>query len=127
MDKFLFWWSIISTVFGVVFLVINVAQLVAYLKEKSLILKEKEIHKSQVKVWQHHANGIQMALFVATVGKYSVVDDLRETVKAIHQDAQALYSSLNEERLFTEEEIKERQVLKEKETKEIKSNYFIYS
>lgn len=118
MENFLFWWSIVSTVLGIIFLMINIGQLVAYLKEKNLILKEKEIHKSQVKVWQHHANGIQMGLFVATVGKYSSVDDLRELVKALHQDAQSLYNSLNEERLFTEEEIKERQVQKEKETNE---------
>ena len=45
MEDVLFWWSVVSTVLGVFFLVANVAQLVAYIKEKSLILKEKEIHK----------------------------------------------------------------------------------
>ena len=97
---------------------INIAQLVAYVKEKSLILKEKEIHKSQVKVWQHHAHGIQMGLFVTTVGKYTAVDDLRESIKALHQDAQSLYESLNEERLFSDAEIKERQLQREKDSQE---------
>lgn len=41
MEGFLFWWSIVSTVLGVIFLIINVGQLVAYIKEKSLILERK--------------------------------------------------------------------------------------
>ncbi len=86
------------------------------LKKKSLILKEKEIHKSQVKVWQHHAFGIQRGLFVVTLGKFSAVDDLRESVKALQQDAQSLYTSLNEERLFSDEEIKAKQIQNENET-----------
>lgn len=118
MENFLFWWSVVSTILGVLFLIANIAQLVAYIKEKSLILKEKEIHKGQVKVWQHHANGIQMGLFIMTVGKFSTVDDLRECVKAIQQDARSLYVSLNEERLFSDEEIKEKQVQQEKETQD---------
>lgn len=116
--EFLFWWSIVSTILGILFLIANVAQLVAYLKEKSLILKEKEIHKAQVKVWQHHAFGIQNGLFVSTLGSFSSVEDLRELVKAIHQNALSLYTSMNEERLFTDEEIKQKQIQKEKETKE---------
>lgn len=118
MENFFFWWSAVSTVLGVLFLIANVAQLVAYIKEKSLILKEKEIHKGQVKVWQHHAFGIQRGLFVITLGKFSAVDDLRESVKALQQDAQSLYTSLNEERLFTDEEIKAKQIQGEKETQE---------
>jgi len=119
MEKdFLFWWSVVSTILGVLFLIANVAQLVAYIKEKSLILKEKEIHKGQVKVWQHHANGIRNGLFVITLGKFSAVDDLRESVRAIQQDALSLYTSLNEERLFSDEEIKEKQIQNEKEIQE---------
>ncbi|OHA87925.1 MAG: hypothetical protein A2653_00140 [Candidatus Zambryskibacteria bacterium RIFCSPHIGHO2_01_FULL_43_25] len=118
MESFLLWWSVISTILGVIFLVANAVQLALYVKEKSLILKEKEIHKSQVKVWQHHANGIQMGLFVGSLGKFSAVDDLRELVKAIQQDAQSLHKSLTEERLFTDEEIKERMLNNEKETQE---------
>lgn len=97
---------------------INIAQLVAYVKEKSLILKEKEIHKSQVKVWQHHAFGIQRGLFVITLGKYSAVEDIRQSVNALQQDAQSLYTSLNEERLFSDEEIKMKQIQNERETQE---------
>ncbi|OHB03253.1 MAG: hypothetical protein A3B14_00560 [Candidatus Zambryskibacteria bacterium RIFCSPLOWO2_01_FULL_45_21] len=118
MESFLLWWSVISTILGVIFLVANAVQLALYVKEKSLILKEKEIHKSQVKVWQHHANGIQMGLLVGSLGKFSAVDDLRELVKAIQQDAQSLHKSLTEERLFTDEEIKERMLNNEKETQE---------
>lgn len=118
METFLLWWSLISTVLGVIFLVVNAGQLVAYIKEKSLILKEKEIHKSQVKVWQHHADGIQRGLFVVTLGKYSNVEDMRESIKALQQDASSLYNSLNEERLFTDEEIKTKQIQKEKENQE---------
>lgn len=118
MEDFLFWWSVISTILGIIFLVINVAQLVAYVKEKNLILKEKEIHKSQVKVWQHHANGIEMGIFVASLGKFSNVEDLRECIKAIHQNARFLTQSLNEERLFTDEEIKAKQLENEKQTQE---------
>ncbi|GEM_PF-1551507 len=118
METFLFWWSIVSTILGVVFLVANVGQLVAYIKEKGLTLKEKEIHKSQVKVWQQHAFGIQRGLFVVTLGKFSTVEDIRESVKAMQQDADSLYKSLNEERLFSDEEIKERQIQNEKDIQE---------
>jgi hypothetical protein len=118
MEGFVFWWSVISTILGIIFLLINVAQLVAYVKEKSLILKEKEIHKSQVKVWQHHASGIEMGLFVVTLGKFSTVDDLRESVKGLHQTARFLTQSLNEERLFTDEEIKAKQIENERRTQE---------
>lgn len=106
-----FWWSVFSTVLGLFFLGANVAQFV-------VSLKEKEIHKAQVKVWQHHANGIQYGLFVATLGKYSTVEDLRESVKAVHQSAAALFTSLNEERLFSEKEIKEQQMAKQKADQE---------
>jgi hypothetical protein len=113
-----FWWSIISTIFGVISLIFNAAQMVAYIKEKSLILKEKEIHKSQVKVWQHHASGIHMGLFILSLGKFSSVEDLREGVKSQQQEAKSLFDSLNEERLFSDEEIKERQLQNEKATNE---------
>jgi hypothetical protein len=116
MTTFLFWWSIISTIVGIISLIFNAGQVVAYIKEKSLILKEKEIHKSQVKVWQHHANGIQMGLFILTMGKFSSVTDILEATKALHQTAQSLYQSLNEERLFTDAEIKEKQIQKENES-----------
>lgn len=111
-------WTVVSTILSVIFLITNVAQLVAYKYEKSLVVKEKEIHKGQVKVWQHHASGIQMGLFVLSLGKFSSVDDLREGVKSIHQEATSLFNSLNEERLFSDDEIKEKQLRNEKETQE---------
>ncbi|EKD63835.1 MAG: hypothetical protein ACD_51C00183G0005 [uncultured bacterium] len=92
--------------------------LASSIKEKDLIFKEKEIHKSQVKVWQHHANGIEMGLFLASNGKFSGVDDMKETIKAIQPEAASLAKSLNEERLFTDEEIKDRQIKQENEQKE---------
>lgn len=116
---FFFWFSIVSTILGVVFVMGNVAQYVALAKEKDLIQKEKEIHKSQVKVWQHHADGIQRGLFSMVVGVFSSTEDLREGVKSIYQNAQSLFTSLNEERLFTDEEIKAKQIQKEKDTKEM--------
>jgi hypothetical protein len=118
MEQIFLWWSIISTVLGVIFLVVNAGQLVAYVKEKSLILKEKEIHKAQVKVWQHHADGIQRGLFVLTYEPFTNLDDMKSAVRAMQQDAASLFSSLNEERLFTDEEIKERQLQKEKTSQE---------
>lgn len=118
METSLSTWTVISTILSIIFLMINIAQLVAYIKEKSLILKEKEIHKSQVKVWQHHAFGIQRGLFVITLGTYSAVEDIRQSVNALQQDAQSLYTSLNEERLFSDEEIKAKQVQNEKEMQE---------
>ncbi len=59
-----------------------------------------------------------MGLFVSTLGKFSAVEDLRECVKAVHQNARFLTQSLNEERLFTDEEIKTKQIENEKETQE---------
>ncbi len=117
MEGFLFWWSIVSTVLGVIFLIINVGQLVAYIKEKSLILKEKEIHKSQVKVWQHHANGIENGLFMIIIKNFSSVDDMKTAVESIQRVANTLSTSLNEERLFTDEEVKAKQLQKDEEQK----------
>ncbi len=116
---FFSWWTALSTLFGIVFLMGNVAQYVALTKERDLIQKEKEIHKSQVKVWQHHADGIQRGLFSMVVGVFSSTEDLREAVKSIYQNAQSLFTSLNEERLFTDEEIKAKQIQKEKDLKEM--------
>lgn len=116
---FFSWWSVVSTLIGIVFLIGNVGQHVALVKEKDLIQKEKEIHKSQVKVWQHYANGIQSALFLLAYKGFNSVPDMKTAVEATQQVANSLYTSLNEERLFTDEEIKEKQLQKEKETKEL--------
>lgn len=122
MENFIVWWSVISTVLGVLFLIANVAQLVAYLKEKSLIQKEKEIHKGQVKVWQHHARGIEMGLFAISSKPFESINDLKTSIVAMQQCATTLHTSLNEERLFSDTEIKERQLQKEHETTELLRN-----
>jgi hypothetical protein len=111
------WWTAVSTILSIIFLIANIAQLVAYKYEKSLVIKEKEIHKGQVKIWQHYAKGIQMGLFMLGMGKFSTVEDAKAGVSAVQQEAQSLFDSLNEERLFTDQEIKDRQLQKEQETK----------
>jgi hypothetical protein len=113
METFYLWWSIISTILGVILLVGNVAQFVAN-------KKEKDIHKSQVKIWQHHANGIYHGLFFAAqTNKYSAVSDVQQAIMVIQPSAHSLYTSLNEERLFTEEEIKQKQLEGEKRNQEL--------
>lgn len=113
------WWTVVSTILSIIFLIANVAQLVAYKYEQSLVIKEKEIHKGQVKIWQHYAKGIQMGLFILSMGKFSTVEDVKTSINSVHQEAQSLFDSLNEERLFTDQEIKDRQLQKEKETKDM--------
>ena len=116
---FLLWWSITTTVLGVIFLMGNVGQYVALVKEKDLIQKEKEIHKSQVKVWQHHTNGIEGGLFMIIYKTFSSVEDMKTAVEAVQRVASSLSTSLNEERLFTDEEIKAKQIQKEEEHKSL--------
>lgn len=112
-----FWWSIISTVLGLLFLLGNVAQ---YVAEK----KEKTIHKSQVKIWQHHANGINHGLTIATIqGKYSTVDDVLQAIRVIQPSVYSLYTSLNEERLFSETEIKQKQLEQERQNRELMESF----
>ncbi|MDP3883265.1 MAG: hypothetical protein Q8Q48_04385, partial [Candidatus Staskawiczbacteria bacterium] len=81
--------------------------------------KEKEIHKSQVKIWQHHANGLFHGLFAIVQGRFSSVDDIQQAAKITQANANSLYTSLNEERLFTEQEIKEKQLKSEEEFKKM--------
>ncbi len=113
------WWTITSTILSIIFFVVNIAQIVAYKKEQKLIYKEKEIHKSQVKIWQHCAKGIQMGLHMISVGNFSSVNDTKEGVKSIQQSAQSLLDSLIEERLFTDAEVKEKQIQRENEIKDL--------
>lgn len=122
MNDFLFWWSVVSTILGVLFLIANVAQFVALEKEKDLIQKEKEIHKSQVKVWQHHAEGVSKGLFILIHKGFASTDDLKTAVESNYQVANSLYTSLNEERLFTDEEIKAKQIRREEENKKLFDN-----
>jgi len=113
MENIPFWYSILSTIFGILFLIGNVVQFV-------INKKEKDIHKAQVKIWQHHANGIAQGLFiVGQSNQYSSVNDVCQAARVIQPTAHSLFSSLNEERLFSEKEIKEKQLAKERETKEL--------
>lgn len=97
------WWSIISTVIGVVLLVWDV-----YLLGESK--KEKEIHKSQVKIWQHYANGISNSSLNLGSTKFDSTSDLQEAIKVLQTVSFYLYKSLNEERLFSDEEVKQQQI-----------------
>lgn len=106
MEKFLFWWSIVSTLVGVILLIISVWQ---YWKSRSMEVKLK----AQVKVWMQDANGISTALN-RIVGdnlqnRYQTTNDVCNAIWAVQSSAFALYLSLYEERCVTEEEYKARQ------------------
>jgi len=109
-----FWWSIVSTILGIFFLLLGVWQ---FATNK----KEKETHKAQVKVWQHHASGIMHGLIVFSQDLFSTVKDSQTAAKTLLPSAHSLYSSLNEERLFSEKEIKEKQLRTEAESKQLRS------
>jgi len=107
------WWSIISTILGIIFLLGNVVQ---FISNK----KEKEIHKSQVKIWQHHAAGINHGLYyLIAKDRFSSVADIQQAIMAIQPSTYSLFQSLNEERLFSEQEIKEKQLAREKANEEL--------
>lgn len=110
MDSFFFWWSIVSTVIGFGFLGWDIWQL-------SSNKKEKEIHKSQVKLWQHHASGLLHGIIALGQEQFSSVKDIQQAANVSQANAYGLYTSLNEERLFTEKEIKEKQLRTEEEFK----------
>lgn len=113
MDIFL-WWSIISTIIGLVFLGWDIWQL-------SASKKEKELHKAQVKIWQHHASGLVHGLINISQDTFSTAKDNQQATKALLASAHSLYTSLNEERLFTEKEIKEKQLKTEEEFKKARN------
>jgi hypothetical protein len=114
MDKFYFWSSVISIFFNIILIIGNVWQL-------SAGRKEKETHKSQVKIWQHHASGLLHGIISIVLGQFSSVKDIQEAAKVSQANAYGLYTSLNEERLFTEEEIKAKQLKTEEEFKKARS------
>lgn len=101
-----FWWSVISTIVGVLLLVISI-----WLFWKSKYQEEKT--KAQVKVWMQDANGISIALqriIIDNLGKrFSSTNDVCNAVWAVQASAFSLYQSLYEERCVTEKEYKERQ------------------
>lgn len=114
MGNFFFWWSVISTIIGLGFLCWDIWQL-------SASRKEKEIHKSQVKIWQHHASGLLHGLLSLVQNEFSSPKDIQNAAKTLQANAYSLYTSLNEERLFTEEEIKQKQLRQEEEFKKTRS------
>lgn len=123
-------WSVISTIIAVGLFGWDIWQLASSRKNDELQLKEKQLHKSQVKIWQHFANGISTNLLLITEAiRTNKLDNLKaqefgEITKGIQASANALYTSLNEERLFTDEEIKQRQLDNEKMFKEMQERGF---
>lgn len=101
----------------------DIWQLASSKKNEELQLKEKQLHKAQVKIWQHFANGISTnLLLISEAIRTNKLNNLKaqefgEITKAIQASANALYTSLNEERLFTDEEIKQRQLENEQQFK----------
>lgn len=120
MESFFFWWSIVSTIVAVGFLMWNIWQLASR-------RKEQDLHKGQVKLWQHHANGINAGLYMIDSSiessQYSSIKDIQQSIKALSPNAQSLYNSLNEERLFTDAEIKEEQLKQKKQREELIENF----
>ena len=115
MQDFYLWWSIFSTVVALGLLGWDIWQLSASKKEKELGEKDREIHKAQVKLWQHHASGLLHGIIALAQEKFTSIDDVQKAAKVSQASAYSLYTSLNEERLFTEEEIKTKQLKTEEE------------
>jgi len=111
-----FLWSVISTIISVGLFGWGIWQLASSKKNEDIQLKEKQLHKAQVKIWQHFANGINHNLLMISEAvranklNHLKASEFGEIVKGIQASANALYTSLNEERLFTDEEIKQRQL-----------------
>lgn len=119
--------EITLSIIGIILLCWDVWQLSEAKAKSKLMLKEKELHKSQVKVWQHFANGINHSLITLTEalrqGKMQnlTTAGMEEMLRSVQANSNALYTSLNEERLFSEEEIKQRQLEQEKKMQEFYS------
>ena len=113
---FFFWWSIVSTIAATAFLIWDFWQLVSYRKEQKL-------HKGQVKLWQHHANGINHGLILMeqsiNQNHYSSLKDVQQTIKSLNASTYSLFTSLNEERLFSDEEVKKEQLEQKRQLKEL--------
>lgn len=126
-NQIAFIWSVISTLVAVGLFGWDIWQLASSKKNEELQLKEKQLHKAQVKIWQHFANGISQNLFLISEAiRTNKLNNLKaqefgEIIKAIQSNASALYTSLNEERLFSDEEIKQRQLEQEKQFKDMLS------
>lgn len=113
---FFFWWSVVSTIIGIILLCFSV-------HEKVTASSEKQRKKDQVKIWMQDANGISLALLRIVqdnLGKrYSSTNDMANAVWGLQASAFSLYQSLYEERCVTEEEYKQlQQELKEQVKKQ---------
>ncbi len=106
MQDFIFWWSVVSTIFSVIFLGVSIWQIVEG-------RKQKERSNAQVKIWMQDANGLTQALLRIIqdnlAKRYSSTNDVCNAVWAIHASSFALYQSLYEERAVTEDEYKQQQ------------------
>lgn len=101
-----FWWSIVTTILSILFLIVSIWQ---YFEG----LKQKERNTAQVKVWMQGANGVSLSLQRIVQDnlskRYSSTNDVCNAVWAVHANAFSLYQSLYEERSITEKEYKEQQ------------------
>jgi hypothetical protein len=103
-ESFIFWWSIVSTIIGIILLCITIWQ-------TKTANDEKKRSASQVKIWMQDANGISLAMQRIVSDnldkRYSTTDDMANSIFALQTMAFSLYQSLYEERCITEEEYKE--------------------
>jgi hypothetical protein len=104
--SFVDWWSLLSTVIGVILAGVSIWQ---YIENRD----QKEKVMAQVKVWMEGANGVSQALQRIVRDnidkRYSSTDDVCNAIWAVQSAAFALYQSLYEERCVTEEEYRARQ------------------
>lgn len=101
-----FWWSVISTLIGVILLIVSVWQ---YLSARN----SDERKRAQVKIWMQDANGVQLGLQRMIqdnlASRYTSTNDMANSAWTLHASAFALYQSLYEERCVTEDEYKKQQ------------------
>ncbi|OGD68371.1 hypothetical protein A3I18_01655 [Candidatus Campbellbacteria bacterium RIFCSPLOWO2_02_FULL_35_11] len=122
MENFFLWWSVVSTLIGVILLCFSIWQ---YKDGKN----QSDKIRAQVKVWMQEANGLSEALRRIVSDnlekRYSTTDDVCNAVWALQISAFSLYQSLYEERCVTEEEYKARQkkiadMIDAEQTKQVK-------
>jgi len=92
-SEFAIWWSIISTILGVLLLCFSIWQVATAIYAK----RRKE---EQIKIWKHYANGTQIALSRlirdSQDRNFSSADDLTNAIYAIQATSYALYLSLKD-------------------------------
>lgn len=106
MNNLFFWWSVVTTLLSIIFLIASIWQFFEGQKQTERI-------KAQVKNWMQHANGISMSLKRIVRDnldkRYTSVNDIANAVWATEASAFSLYQALYEERCMSEEEYKVRQ------------------